>query len=75
MTTVAVRFRLDPETLDLVDEHAKRERRSRAKLVRMIVEDWLMDRAAEEHEGDMLPRIPNRQTVDEFIAGKVEASS
>ncbi len=79
MTTVAVRFRLEPEMLDLVDEHAKRERRSRAKLVRMIVEDWLMDKV--DPDPDLDPaygRTPHgelighdhgpRQTTDEFAA-------
>ena len=60
-------FRLPQEMLDLVDEHAKRNRHSRSDQFRIIVEDWLMGRT------DLAP-IPGRQPVDEFLRGKVEAS-
>ncbi len=67
MTTVAVRFRLEPETLDLVDEHAKRERRSRAKLVRMIVEDWIMDKAAKHTSHERITKIPADEITEMTI--------
>ena len=61
-----MRFRCAQSLIDLVDEHAKRERRSRSNQLRVIVEDWLMDRA--EQCAD-LPPIPGRQTAEEFARG------
>ena len=36
-------FRIKQEMLDLIDEHAARNRHSRSDQLRIIVEDWLMD--------------------------------
>ena len=57
-------FRIKPEMLDLIDEHARRNRHSRSDQLRIIVEDWLMDWT------DPDTHTP-RQTWEEFLAGKV----
>ena len=38
-------FHCPAELVELVDEHADRERRSRSNMMIRIIETWLMDRA------------------------------
>ena len=43
-TTEVIAFRLPPDLVSIIDEHAKIDRRTRANLLQVIVEDWIMDR-------------------------------
>ena len=51
----------------MVDEHAKYNRHSRSDQLRVIVEDWLLDRTEERAIESTPPR--HRQTPEEFIRG------
>ena len=64
----AANFRLNQAMLDMIDEHAARNRHSRSDQLRIIVEDWLMDWTDPE---EFTPEP--RQTWAEFLAGKVDA--
>jgi len=68
-TTEVVALRLPPDMVTALDGHAKNDRRSRANLLQVIVEGWLMDRA----EAKVIAAVPtrHRQTAEEFIAGRV----
>jgi len=59
-------FRLNQKMLDLVDEHAARNRHSRSDQFRIIVEDWLMDRAAKHADPDPITELTPEQ-VDAFL--------
>lgn len=43
-------MRLDPELLERIEDAANEDRRSRADMVRIILEDWLKDREAKKQE-------------------------
>lgn len=47
--STVVALRLPRELVELVDEHADRERRTRSNMMRFMIEDWLMDRAGATH--------------------------
>jgi len=57
--------------VDILNEHAKNERRTRSNLLQIIVEDWIMDHAAAKVDTP----APPRQTWDEFARGKVLVDS
>jgi len=44
--TIQIGVRLDEGILELVDEQATRTFRSRSDMLRKMIADWLMDRAA-----------------------------
>ena len=61
-------FRIKQAMLDLIDEHAARNRHSRSDQLRIIVEDWLMDWTDPDDILDRAKAEPPEMSPAEFEA-------
>ena len=61
-------FRIKQAMLDLIDEHAARNRHSRSDQLRIIVEDWLMDWTDPDDILDRAKADPPEMTPEELEA-------